>query len=91
MKKYNKFYSNTEDRLVIFKLNLIRLISHEIAHVALRHALNDFKISTPTLNESNENEMLKTIDEAGCLAEKRLFKGSIDWVELANKGFNLSY
>ena len=25
-----------------------------------------------TLNESNENEMLETIDEAGCLAEKRL-------------------
>jgi len=36
-------------------------------------------------------EMLETINEAGCLAETRLFKGNIDWIESANKGFNLSY
>jgi len=37
------------------------------------------------------NKSLEIIEEAGCYAEEKLFKGRIDWLASTIKGFNINY
>ena len=46
-------------------------------------------ISTPTFNDQSNKETTLKLDESGCIAENILFKAKIDWIESAEKGFNL--
>ena len=78
-----------ENKIAIFNLNFIRVIVHEIAHVALRHTFTDFNISTSTFQ--NGNKTTQKLDEAGLIAENMLFKARIDWMESAENGFDLDY
>ncbi len=80
-----------EESITISNLNFTRLIVHEIAQVSLRHTLNDFNVSTTSLNKSTVNKSLEIIEEAGCYAEEKLFKGRIDWLASTIKGFNINY
>ena len=88
-----------DDKLLILKLNLIRLILHEITHVVLRHTLNDFNISSPKYYENNHQLGAASVScdasnliEAGLWAEKKLFNGKIDWKKSAmSSKLNIEY
>ena len=93
----NLFYSELlnkyqhDDKITILNLIFAKIVVHEITHVALRYTFNDFNISTPTFNDQNDKETTLKLDEAGCITENILFKARIDWIESAEKGFNLDY
>jgi hypothetical protein len=68
-----------ESKMIILKLDFIRLIQHELTHVLLRESADDVNISTPDiLNNNNRDELIK---ESGIIAEVTHFGGRIDWVE----------
>ena len=60
-------------KMIILKLNFIRLIQHEMAHVLLRHDVGDLNISTPDFFNSKNHE-------PGIQVEIEPFGGRIDWV-----------
>lgn len=75
------------DAILILKMNFVRLILHEMAHVALRASTKDFNTSTPIAeNKSSRSHLIPEV-----MAEEILFKQRIDWLESAKKGCNLSY
>ena len=82
-----------ENSILVLKMNFLRLILHEMTHVALRATTQDFNPSTPTLiDESNKNSKEKIKNcQAGILAEKKFFSVRIDWFQSARKGLNFNY
>lgn len=85
-------YEN-KNAILILKLNFVRLIVHEMVHVAFRATIKDFNASTPNQIKYSENRSLKNIShhEAGCIAEERLFNERIDWLKSAKHGVNVEY
>ena len=75
----------TTSKMIIQKLNFVRLIQHEMAHFILQYAADDLNVSTSDfLNNSNKG--------AGFLAEIERFEGRIDWVQSSfNADFNIKY
>jgi hypothetical protein len=64
----------TSTKMIILKLNFIRLIQHVMAHVLLRHDVDDLNISTPDFFNGKNHE-------SGIQAEIERFGGRIDWVQ----------
>lgn len=89
-----KNYSDLE-KMALFKLKFTALVIHEVTHVILRSAMDDFNASSPKAwNKSNKNvqeNKRPSFVEAGIFSENKLFKGVIDWEESAENGFNLFY
>jgi hypothetical protein len=68
-----------ESKMIILKIDFIRLIQHELTHVLLRESADNLNISTPDiLKNKNRDELIK---ESGIIAEVTHFGGRIDWVE----------
>jgi hypothetical protein len=83
-------------KIVIQKCNFARLVLHEMTHVILRRAINDFNLSSPKIFEANTDAILPvSYDgsiEAGVMAEKVLFKDKIDWQKSAESpNLNVEY
>lgn len=51
---------------LLFLMDLVGLLAHELTHIQLRHVLNDLNTSSPRLKEGTE---------AGRMLECALFKG----------------
>ena len=75
-------------KMIILKMDFIRLIQHELTHVLLRESADDVNISTPDLLINRGN----LVQESGIMAESKHFSGRIDWVESSfSKVLNLEY
>ena len=72
-------HKDAHSRIIIFKINFLRIVQHEITHVILRDLANDINISTPEV--LNKNNIILSIKESGILAEKEHFGGRINWLE----------
>ena len=61
------------ERIIIKKINFIRLTIHEITHIILRYNQNNFNILTPPL--MIQNQVADEPRESGVFAEIKLFSG----------------
>lgn len=84
-----KDYSNDE-KLAILKMNFVRVILHEVTHVALRFAKNDFNMSSPAERKTNTSASY-AISEAGVMTEIEVFKGRINWKKTGEKKLDLQF
>lgn len=83
---------NIRQKFEIFKLNLTRLIVHEMCHVVLRRVMKDFNVSSPSLTGYKQNAKVGELIEAGVIAEKQIFSERINWAISAKmQQFNLGY
>ncbi|RMZ94077.1 hypothetical protein BpHYR1_054024 [Brachionus plicatilis] len=81
-----------EQKILVIKLNFIRLIVHEASHVLLRFKLDDLNLSSPFLDgQIKGGKVFKNIKECGFETEKEFFKGCIDWDASMGRSINLSY
>ena len=67
-----------KSKMIIMKLNFVRLIQHEMTHIFLRGLVDDMNISTPDI--FNNNNKSNAIQESGILSEIERFGGRIDWI-----------
>ena len=87
--RLSKLYT-LEEKLTILKINFVRLVIHETTHVALQYTKNDLNMSSPfKKNIINSNSC--NIDEAGVMAENKVFKGRIDWLKTGEKKLDLKF
>lgn len=82
-----------EQELLYIKLEIIRIIQHELAHVVLRYVLNDINCSSPILlsdlKVKSSNELYP---EAGVLCELKIFESRIDYSKSSqNQNVNYDY
>jgi len=77
---------DSNSKLNLFKLNCVRLVQHEIAHVVLRDLANDINISTPDIIKKNNSYNKVDLEESGLLAEIEHFGGRINWLESSESG-----
>jgi hypothetical protein len=77
---------DSNSKLNLFKLNCVRLVQHEIAHVVLRDLANDINISTPDIIKKNNSYNKVDLEESGLLAEIEHFGGRINWLESSECG-----
>ncbi|CAF0949408.1 unnamed protein product [Brachionus calyciflorus] len=90
--EFLKISLGEKEKMTIAKLNFIRLVLHETSHVVLRFKLNDLNLSSPFLDEHiKRGNVYKKVKECGFEAEKKLFKGHIDWKLSSYKKINLDY
>ena len=74
---------DSNSNLTIFennKLNCLRLVQHEIAHVVLADIADDVNISVPDIF-TKINSLKADIEESGLLAEIEHFGGRINWIK----------
>ncbi|XP_012564001.1 uncharacterized protein LOC105848437 [Hydra vulgaris] len=86
-----QFYYVTKQNVTVFKLNLLRLVQHEICHVALRHQFCNLNLSTPEFKETINSNFATGKNyclEAGLIGECLLFAGRID---LSCPNLNMAY
>lgn len=85
------------DQLIILKMNFVRIITHEISHVAIRFKKNDFNMSSPVEKKKKTITDLSTdydpliAYEAGALVEEKIFNGRIDWVLSVQNNVKVDY
>ena len=86
-----------DNSFIILKLNFLRLVLHEMAHVILRNFLNDVNVSTPDELKKSKlkepvSESQNMVEEAGIMAEIHFFGARINWCEsIKNSEFNIQY
>ena len=79
-----------DSKMIILKMDFIRLIQHELTHLLLRESANNVNISTPDLLKNSNRDHL--IQESGIMAESKHFSRRIDWVLSSfSKTLNFEY
>lgn len=95
--KLNEFHKCTnEEKLILLKMEFLRLITHEITHVGLRFEKQDFNMSTPEEKHKLAQKSLTSTYasnsfEAGALTEKRIFGDRINWLYSAEKNVDFDH
>ena len=78
-------YSAKEKKLLL-EISFIRVVLHELSHVAIRFSKNDLNMSSPVEKKREISSQSELIDiEAGALVELNIFKGRIDWHKTAQQ------
>lgn len=80
-------------KLLLLDLEFIRMVQHELTHVAVRNCLGDMNCSTPKLvNDLKLPKSSYVYAKAGVLAEQRIFAHRIDFQQTSqNPNTNYGY
>ena len=77
---------------MILRLDFIRLIVHEAAHMLVRMNAKDLNESTPTLLKNSFAYGIYDVEESGIMAELELFGAKIDFLRTVQSShFDLDY
>lgn len=78
---------------MILRLDFIRLVVHEAAHMLVRMDAEDLNESTPTLlKKSFAYGIYDDVEESGIIAELELFGAKIDFLRtVQSRNFDLDY
>ena len=77
---------------MILRLDFIRLIVHEAAHMLVRMDAEDLNESTPTLLKNSFAYGIYDVEESGIMAELELFGAKIDFLRTVQSNhFDLDY